>query len=88
MAGGSGGGAGTGSFFANVFVHFMPVNHEGHGDSSDFAGNPKFKEKVRGFDSAAAAPKKAAPAAKSESWWSKFGGLGGGGKAKAPAMGG
>lgn len=39
-----------GRFFANVFVHFMPVHHEGHGDSSEFASNRKYSEKVKGFE--------------------------------------
>ena len=28
----------------------MPVHHEGHGDSSEFASNKKYAEKVRGFE--------------------------------------
>merc|ERR1719421_1104674 len=52
-----------GRFFANVFVHFMPIHHEGHGDSSDFASNRKFRETVKGFDEPA--PK----TAKKEGWF-------------------
>ena len=40
----------AGRYFANVFVHFMPVHHEGHGDSSEFASSKKYAEKVRGFE--------------------------------------
>ena len=40
----------AGRYFANVFVHFMPIHHEGHGDSSEFASNKKYAEKVRGFE--------------------------------------